>query len=200
MPGGAAEEVSAELIEGIIRGMYRRRPGRSSEQPRVRLLASGALLPEAEAAASLLEEMFSVSAEVWSVTSFSELARDIQDTNRANLLARDKPPRQSFVAQQLSEQTEWNGAPVIAVSDYIKSLPEQLRSAIDGPYFVLGTDGFGRSDTRQNLRKFFEVDREFIALAALYQLALTGTIDMAVVDQAQSAFAIDTEKPNPREQ
>ncbi len=200
MPGGAAEEVSADLIEGIIRGMYRRRPGRSSEQPRVRLLASGALLPEAEAAASLLEEMFSVSAEVWSVTSFSELARDIQDTNRANLLARDKPPRQSFVAQQLSEQTEWKGAPVIAVSDYIKSLPEQLRSAIDGPYFVLGTDGFGRSDTRQNLRKFFEVDREFIALAALYQLALTGTIDMAVVDQAQSAFAIDTEKPNPREQ
>jgi pyruvate dehydrogenase E1 component len=153
MPEGCAD--------GILRGLYCLQP---IEAPRVRLLAAGPLLKEATAAAALLKEQFSVAAEVWSVTSFSELARDGQAAERAGRLGNSTA--EAYVTQQLKQ----NAAPVIAVSDYVKALAESIRAYVPARYVTLGTDGFGRSDTRTNLRDFFEVNARWIAYSALCEL------------------------------
>ena len=188
MPEGVAED--------IIKGAYRLRPADGAEPklhgPRVRLLGSGTILREVEAAAELLEEQ-GVAAEVFSVTSYNELARQMRDVERWNLLHPEAPPRRSHVADLLS-----GDAPIVAASDYQKSLPEQIRGALSAPYTVLGTDGFGRSDTRAELRDFFEVDRRFIALSALSALARAQHIPVDDVRRARDAFGIDPDKPNPR--
>ena len=188
MPEGVADH--------IIKGAYRLRPADGAEPklhgPRVRLLGSGTILREVEAAAELLEEQ-GVAAEVFSVTSYNELARQMRDVERWNLLHPEAPPRRSHVADLLS-----GDAPIVAASDYQKSLPEQIRGALSAPYTVLGTDGFGRSDTRAELRDFFEVDRRFIALSALSALARAQHIPVDDVRRARDAFGIDPDKPNPR--
>jgi pyruvate dehydrogenase E1 component len=127
------------------------------------------------------------------VTSYNELARNAQDVTRWNLLHPDEKPRVSHAAALLKGE-----APVIASSDYIKALAEQIRSEIEAPYHVLGTDGFGRSDTREELRHFFEVDRRFVTLAALKSLADAQKISTDVVKKARDELAIDPDKPNPR--
>ena len=185
MPKGAEQ--------GIVRGMYRLGQQGEQEGRHVRLLGSGTILREVEAAAEMLLE-FGVSSETFSVTSFNELQREGQEVERYNLLNPTAEPRTSYVAEVLGE----GGAPVIAASDYIKSHAEQIRSFVPAAYRVLGTDGFGRSDTRAQLRHFFEVDRRFITLAALSSLAEQQQIPTKEVAAAMSKLAIDPEKPDPR--
>jgi pyruvate dehydrogenase E1 component len=185
MPEGVADD--------ILKGMYRLRSIGKDEGRRVRLLGSGTLLREVEAAAELLAAEYGVAVEVFSVTSFTELAREVQDCARWNLLHPDEPPKVSHVARLLA-----GDVPVVTASDYMKALAEQLRSAISAPYHVLGTDGFGRSDTREELRHFFEVDRRFVALAALKTLAEQQKIPHTAVREARDAMGIDPFKPNPR--
>ncbi len=181
-------------VEGdILKGMYRLRKIGNGKAKRVRLLGSGTILREVEAAAEVLHEQHGVSCEVFSVTSFNELARDAADVARWNLLHPDEPPRVSHVARLLE-----GDAPVVAASDYMKALAEQIRREISAPYHVLGTDGFGRSDTRETLRHFFEVDRRFVTLAALKSLADAQKIPVEEVRKARDNLSIDPEKPNPR--
>ncbi|EGW55077.1 pyruvate dehydrogenase (acetyl-transferring), homodimeric type [Candidatus Endoriftia persephonae] len=177
---------------GIRRGIYRFQLG-GKRRKRVQLLGSGAILREVIAAAELLEKDFSISADVWSVTSFTELRRDGIDVERWNMLHPDQPPRIAYISQQLAETK----GPVIAATDYIRSYADQVRPYIDRRYSVLGTDGFGRSDMRSQLRKFFEVNRYYVALAALKALADDGKIDASEVSKAIKKYKIDPEKPNP---
>ena len=198
MPGfnGEANSIDPELTDGILRGMYRVRESaiKDAGKKRVRLLGSGTILREVLAAAELLESSHSVSAEVWSVTSFNELARDMYDVDRTNLLNPLEEPVQSYVQQCLGE----DDAPVIAATDYIRAYAEQIRAHVDADYRVLGTDGFGRSDTRQKLRHFFEVDQGFVTLCALNALADAQVISKAEVAQARDDLGIDANKSNPR--
>ena len=183
--------------EGILRGMYRldgnANAGEKSTSAAVRLLASGAMLREALAAAELLRDDYEVAAEVWSVTSFTELSREGLQTQRLNLLHPEDEPRVPYVTQCLPE----SDVPVVAATDYVKSHAEQIRAFIPSRYHVLGTDGFGRSDSREQLRWFFEVDRHFIALAALKSLADEQQIPVITVAEAMRKYEIDSDKPNP---
>jgi pyruvate dehydrogenase E1 component len=178
--------------EDILKGMYLLRT-LSGEGPRVRLLGAGTILREVEAAAEMLNERHGLTVDVFSVTSFTELAREGHDVARWNLLHPDEPPRKSHAGTLLE-----GDAPVIVSSDYIRSLADPLRGAIDADVHVLGTDGFGRSDTRESLRRFFEVDRSFVALAALKSLADQQKLPLETVIAARDEFGIDPEKANPR--
>ncbi|MEN9805712.1 MAG: Pyruvate dehydrogenase complex, dehydrogenase component [Pseudomonadota bacterium] len=179
--------------DDILKGLYPLRVLGSGEGPRVRLVGAGTILREVEAAAEMLVEQFGLTVEVFSATSFTELARDAQDCARFNLLHPEEPPREAHVARLLA-----GDVPVVAASDYMKALAEQLRGCIRAPYHVLGTDGFGRSDTRDELRHFFEVDRRFVALAALRVLAEQQKIPLEQVRAARDAFGIHPDKLNPR--
>ena len=180
--------------EGILRGMYLlRKVGKDTNKTTVQLLGSGTILREAEAAADILDSEYGVTSNIWSVTSFNELARDGHETDRLNRLHPDKPPRQSYVEICLTN-TE---GPVVAATDYMRLYAEQIRAFVPGSYHVLGTDGFGRSDTRAELRKFFEVDRRYIAATALKALADQEAIDRKTVSKAIKKFGIDPDKPNP---
>ncbi len=178
--------------EGIIRGMYLLESG-SGQGPRVQLLGSGTILNEVRAAAQLLQEDFGVVADVWSVTSFNELARDGQHIQRWNMLHPNEKPQASYVARCL----EGMPGPVVASTDYIRLYAEQIRPYLNRTYRVLGTDGFGRSDTRQKLRSFFEVDRYYVTVAALDALAEDGKIDRSKVAEALTKYGIDADKPDP---
>ncbi|MCU7881788.1 MAG: pyruvate dehydrogenase (acetyl-transferring), homodimeric type [Candidatus Thiodiazotropha sp. (ex Lucinoma aequizonata)] len=180
------------IEEGIVRGLYQFKTG-GKQKLRVQLLGSGAILREVIAAAELLEKEFKVSADVWSVTSFNELRRDGLDVDRWNTLHPEDKPKVSYVTQQLTGQKE----PVVAATDYIRSYADQIRPFISAHYSVLGTDGFGRSDMRSQLRKFFEVNRYYIVIAALKALVDEGEIKPDLVSQAIKEFKIDPEKPNP---
>jgi pyruvate dehydrogenase E1 component len=177
---------------GIIRGMYLLREGADKEL-RVQLMGSGAILREVLAAAELLEADFDVAADVWSVTSFTELARDGADAERFSLLHPEEPPRLSYVAECLTPRQ----GPVVASTDYVRAYADQIRAFVPRRYKVLGTDGFGRSDTRKKLREFFEVDRNFVVLAALQALAQDGELPREVVGRAIERYGIDAKKPNP---
>ena len=178
--------------EGIRRGIYRFQQG-GKRKKRVQLLGSGTILREVLAAAQLLEDDFNVSADVWSVTSFNELRRDGLAAERWNLLHPEEPPRSCYVTEQLAGQP----GPVIAATDYIRSYADQIRPFIQARYTVLGTDGFGRSDMRSQLRKFFEVNRYYVVVAALKTLADEGAIEPKLVSEAMRKYRIDPEKPNP---
>ncbi|GAB4355306.1 MAG: pyruvate dehydrogenase (acetyl-transferring), homodimeric type [Gammaproteobacteria bacterium] len=181
--------------EGIVRGMYLlREQRRAGKKPVVQLLGGGTILREAIAAAELLESDFGVAPEIWSVTSFNELQRDAVAAQRWNMLHPEEEPRLPYVTQCLQGRK----GPVVAATDYIRSYAGQIRDWVPSRYLALGTDGFGRSDTRAQLRKFFEVDRYYIAVAALYALAQEGTIPASRVSEAISKYGIDPEKPNPR--
>ncbi len=179
--------------DGILKGMYHLRTLGDEEGIRVRLLGSGTILREVEAAAETLHERYGITVDIFSVTSFVELGREAQDVARWNLLNPSEQPRQSYVAELLQ-----GDAPVVASSDYMKSVAGLIRSEIDAPYLVLGTDGFGRSDTREELRHFFEVDRRFVTLAALKSLADAQKLPVETVRQARDDLGIDPDKPNPR--
>ena len=178
---------------GILRGMYLLEEGGQGGDRRVQLLGSGAILREVRAAAELLRNDFDVEADVWSVTSFSELRRDGIDTERWNLLHPEETPRLSAVAERLRERP----GPVVAATDYMKSQADQIRAFVPGRYVVLGTDGYGRSDRRERLRHFFEVNRCFVAIAALKALADDGALPPSTVRQAIEKYGIDPDKPNP---
>ena len=180
--------------EGIVKGMYQLRKNSDESSPLVvQLLGSGTILREVIAAADLLREEFDVTADIWSVTSFNELNRDGVATARWNMLHQDEPPRTSYVENCLAETR----GPVIAATDYMKNYGNQIREFVGRHYTVLGTDGFGRSDTRERLRYFFEVDRHFITVAALNALAQENMVDMSIVKKAMTRFGIDPEKPDP---
>ncbi|MGQ0657065.1 MAG: pyruvate dehydrogenase (acetyl-transferring), homodimeric type [Chromatiales bacterium] len=178
--------------DGILKGLYCLRDGRAGDL-RVQLLGSGAILREVVAAAELLERDHGIAADIWSVTSFNELRREALDCARWNMLHPQEPPRVSYVERCLKGR----GGPAIAATDYMKVHADQIRAWIPMRYAVLGTDGYGRSDTRAKLRQFFEVDRHYVAVAALKALADDGKISHARVSDALRACGIDPEKPNP---
>jgi pyruvate dehydrogenase E1 component len=177
---------------GIVKGMYRlKRGGRG--KIRVQLLGSGTILREVIAAGEMLEKEFQVPADIWSVTSFSELRREAMGVDRWNERHPGKKARRSYVGECLDGEP----GPFIAATDYMKTVPDQIRQWVPGSYRVLGTDGFGRSDGRAALRDFFEVDRRSIVVAALKSLADKGALDMRTVAVAISRYGIDPEKPDP---
>jgi pyruvate dehydrogenase E1 component len=180
---------------GILKGMYLLRESKSKSKARVQLMGSGTILREVEAAAALLEKDWDVAADVWSATSFTELRRDGLAAERWNLLHPESKPRVPYVTQCL----EKHPGPVIAASDYIKTFADQVRPFIpkDRSYSVLGTDGFGRSDSRARLRYFFEVNRHFVVLAALKALQESGAGKAKTVAEAIRKYGIDPEKPDP---
>ncbi len=186
-------ELPRGVEEGIVRGMYLLAEGKKKADKRVQLLGCGTILREVEAAADILRQDFGVESDVWSMTSINQLRRDGLVCERWNLLHPDKKPKQPYVAQQL----EGHAGPVICATDYMKSFGEQLRPYIDRRYVVLGTDGFGRSDTRAKLRHHFEVDRYFVVIAALKALADEGAIKPADVVKAMKKFGIDADKADP---
>jgi pyruvate dehydrogenase E1 component len=182
--------------DGIIKGMYQfdaveAKGGKKA--PRVQLLGAGAIFNEVIAAAELLKEDWGVASDLWSVTSYNELAREGQHVERWNHLHPDDKPRKAYVTQMLESQK----GPVVSSTDYIKLHSEQLRAFIPKTYMTLGTDGFGRSDTRQKLRSFFEVDRYYVAVTALAALANDGDIKQEQVLEAMRKYGIDRNKPNP---
>ncbi|OFZ87181.1 MAG: pyruvate dehydrogenase (acetyl-transferring), homodimeric type [Betaproteobacteria bacterium RIFCSPLOWO2_12_FULL_62_58] len=181
--------------KGILKGMYLFGEGKSKKnQPKVQLLGSGAILREVIAGAELLEKDFGVAADIWSVTSFNQLRRDGLDTQRWNMLHPEAEPKLSYVEQCLGDRP----GPVVAATDYMKAFADQLRPFLPTHNFLtLGTDGFGRSDTRRQLRKFFEVDRHYVAVAAMKALADQEAVPRKKVTEAIGKYGIDPEKPNP---
>lgn len=178
----------------IIKGLYRFKEVKKPSKKHVTLMGSGTILVQAIKAAEMLEADFGVTSEIWSATSYNELARDCQDVARWNRLNPLEEPKTSFVAEQLAKAK----GPVIAATDYMKNYAEQIRTCVPGRYTVLGTDGFGRSDSRVNLRRFFEVDANHIAAAAMVDLFREGSITKKVLEEALAKYDIDGTKPNPR--
>jgi pyruvate dehydrogenase E1 component len=179
--------------EGIRKGMYLFQDGGESKGPRVQLLGSGTILREVLAAAELLKNDFAVTSDVWSVPSFTELRREGLEAERWNTLHPAAPPKRSYVETCVSERR----GPAIAASDYIKTFADQIRPFISKRYCVLGTDGFGRSDTREQLRSFFEIDRYYISIAALKALSDEEQIPTSKIEAAIKKYNIDPEKPSP---
>jgi pyruvate dehydrogenase E1 component len=189
MPKGAEKD--------ILKGMYHLQSvGDSKAKLRVQLLGSGTIFREVMAAAQLLKEDWGVASDLWSCPSFTELARDIQRTQRHNLLNPTAKSQKSHVEESLTK----HAGPVIASTDYVRLFAEQIRPAIQQlgrGYTVLGTDGYGRSDTRENLRHFFEVDRYWVTLSALKALADDGQLEFKKVAEAITKYGLDVSKPNP---
>jgi len=177
----------------ILKGLYAFRKGGDSSGPRVQLMGSGTIFREVIAAADLLKNDWGVEADIWGAPSFNELARNGQDVERWNLLHPMEEPKLSHVAQKLAGAQ----GPVIAATDYIRMFAEQIRPFVKNTYVTLGTDGFGRSDTREQLRHFFEVDRHWVTLAALKALADDGVIGRDKVAAALVKYNLDPNKPNP---
>ncbi|MEA2679622.1 MAG: pyruvate dehydrogenase component, partial [Candidatus Binataceae bacterium] len=185
MPEGAQE--------GILRGMYLLRDGGKGKGARVQLLGSGTILREVIAAADLLLNDYGVISDVWSVPSFTELRRDGLEVERWNMLHPTSAQKRSYVETCLSDRP----GPAIAATDYMKAFADQIRPCIPKRYRVLGTDGYGRSDYRARLRSFFEVDRYYVAIAALKSLADEESIPASTVAAAIRKYGVDPEKPNP---
>ncbi len=186
MPEGAEE--------GILKGMYRLRASElNKDKPTAQLLGSGPLLNESVKAQDILEQKYGIASEVWSVTSYKELRRDGKEVERQNLLQADQPARQAYVSQCLGNDP----GVVVATSDYLKLLPDSLARWIDKPLVSLGTDGFGRSDTRKRLREFFEVDHRFVVIGALGELVRQGKVKPETYRQAIKDLELDVSKLNP---
>ncbi len=193
----AQPDLSEGVAEDIIRGLYlhsAQTPAPQAARGRVRLVGSGAILREAIHAAELLARDWQVEAEVWSATSFSELAREAREAERWNRLHPTQPARISHVARCLG-----GPLPVIAASDYVRAWPELIAAHARAPFTALGTDGFGRSDTRSALRRFFEVDRHQIVLAALQSLREGGQVDATLQAQALTRYGLASDTPAPWE-
>jgi len=190
-------EMPKDCEDGIINGMYLLQESKTVKSKKrankVQLLGCGSILKEVLAAADLLEKDFKIVSDIWSVTSFNELARDGMQSTRSDLLKPEGKPKESYVASCLSGRE----GPVIASTDHIKAYAEQIRAYVPGSYTVLGTDGFGRSDSRENLRRFFEIDRYFVVVATLKALADEGTVPLKQVSKAIKLYDIDVNKSNP---
>ncbi len=184
MPKGAEE--------GILKGMYMLKESKV-EGCKVQLMGSGTILREVMAAADLLKSDFNIESDIWSMTSINELAREASDITRWNQLHPTKKAKQSYIGKLLSDRK----GPAIIATDYTQTYSDQIRAYVPMQYTVLGTDGFGRSDTRTNLRTFFEVNRYYVVVAALKALSDDGEIESKVVQQAIKKYNIDPEKPNP---
>ena len=186
------EEPEGLDVEGLLKGIYRLSEGQG-DGPKVQLLGSGVSVPWALDAQRILSEEWGVNASVWSVTSYNELYRDAVAAEKDALKDPSATPRVPYVTQALQGAE----GPIVATSDYSTSWTNQIRPFVPGTYRVLGTDGYGRSDYRRKLRRFFEVDRYFVALAALAALAQEGTVPAETVAKAIAKYGIDPEKPNP---
>ena len=187
-------EMPDGVEEGILKGLYKFKPAAKKRAPlKAHLFGSGAIINSALKAQSILEEKYQVSADVWSITSYKALHRDALDSERWNRMHPGENPRLSYIEQCLAKE---RGVYVMA-SDYVKALPESIARWFPNPPVSLGTDGFGRSETREALRDHFEVDYRFIALGALSALTREGLIESAVVVQAMKDLDIDPAKPNP---
>jgi pyruvate dehydrogenase E1 component len=182
--------------DGIVKGMYLFREGSAGKKsaPRVQLLGSGTILREVIAAADLLEQDWDVAADVWSAPSFTELGREAMATERWNMLHPAEERRQPFVETQLSGRPD---GPAIAATDYVRAFADQIRPYVNRRYRVLGTDGFGRSDYRRKLREHFEVNRHFITLAALTELAAEGSVPAGAAAEAIKKYNLNPNKPDP---
>jgi pyruvate dehydrogenase E1 component len=178
--------------EGILRGIYPFSE-RQAGSPRVQLFGSGAILREVLRAQEILAERYNVSSKAWSVTSYTELRRDAHACERWNMFHPTLPPRVPYIAQVL----QGHDGPFVAASDYVRAVTEQLNPWVPGGLFALGTDGFGRSELRKPLRRHFEVDAECVTIAALYQLAMRGQVDRALVAQAITDLGVNPEKIDP---
>ena len=187
--------IHPEMPEGIekdvLKGLYKIH---STKSPKIRLLGSGPLMGEVIEASRLLKNDWGIEPGIWNVTSFSELRKEAEEIDRWNIVHPDKKQRKSHIEKSLSA----HNVPTVVVSDYVKMLSEQIAPYVPGPYYALGTDGFGRSDTRENLRRFFEVDRYYIVLTALRALAIENQLDTQIVTDAMKKYNLDPEKPNPR--
>ena len=181
--------------EGIIKGLYQLQKSAETTKHRIQLMGSGTILREVIAASSLLLSDWGIAADVWSAPSFTLLARDGQDVERWNMLHPTATARVPYITECLNE----TAGPIVVATDYMRTFAEQVRAFVPKgrSYKVLGTDGFGRSDSRAKLREFFEVNRYFVVIAALKTLADEGAISAAVVAQAIAKYGIDAEKPNP---
>ncbi|HEX5444851.1 MAG TPA: pyruvate dehydrogenase (acetyl-transferring), homodimeric type, partial [Pirellulales bacterium] len=182
------------VAEGIIRGMYKfSSVDAGAKRPKVQLFGSGALVRETIRAQQILAEKYQVSSNVWSVTSYTELARDAQAVERHNLLHPTATPRKSYIENALAGEQ----GPFVSVSDYVRAVAEQISPFVPGGLYAMGTDGFGRSADREGLRRHFEVDAEHITVAALYRLSKCGQIETKCVAAAIKELGIDPEKANP---
>jgi pyruvate dehydrogenase E1 component len=180
--------------EGILKGMYKfKASSKKSLKLKAHLFGSGTIINEVLKAREILEEDFKVAADVWSITSYKELRKDGQDTERWNMLNPAEQPKLSYIAQTLKDEE----GVFVAASDYVKALPDSVAKWFPKPLMALGTDGFGRSESRAGLRDFFEVDAKHIVIATLYALALENKIKLDVVEKAIKGYGIDSNKPNP---
>ncbi|MBA3537052.1 MAG: pyruvate dehydrogenase (acetyl-transferring), homodimeric type [Tatlockia sp.] len=186
-------DMPKDVEEGIIKGMYLLEEGAKNTKKHVQLLGSGTILREVIKAAKMLEQDFGVSADIWSVTSFTELRRDGLAVERYNRMHPDATPREAYVTKLLAERR----GPIIAATDYMRLYADQIRPFVTAPFTVLGTDGYGRSDTRERLRHFFEVDAKFIVLAALEDLVKKGEMPKSSLNDAMKRYSINNEKPDP---
>lgn len=180
--------------EGIIKGIYKVKTFEAKNDFKVKLLGSGSIFQEAIKAAQILSSEYGIKVDIYSVTSYNELTREAQDIERTNLLNLDKKTEVSYIEKVLGSDNE---NIIISATDYLKSYSEQLRPYIKGSFKALGTDGFGRSDSRENLRKFFEVDTNFIIYTTLAELSRNGKIDKKVAIEAMKKYKIDANKINP---
>jgi pyruvate dehydrogenase E1 component len=178
---------------GILKGLYKFRKASAGSPPHAHLFGSGPIMRQALRAQEILSERYGISADVWSATSYKQLRAEAVNVRRWNMLHPTEPPRRSYLEEILSSE---HGA-FIAVSDYVRLVPDQIAPWVPGGLFTLGTDGFGRSDTRQQLRRFFEIDAESVVIATLYRLAQQGTVKMEVVAKAIKDLGVDPEKRFP---
>jgi pyruvate dehydrogenase E1 component len=179
--------------EGILKGLYKFNAGPAGKAHKAHIFGSGPILNEALRAQEILADDYNVSADVWSATSYKLLRNEALRAQRWNMLHPEAPPQTSFVQQTLGKEE----GVFVAVSDYMKIVPDQIAPWVPGGLTTLGTDGFGRSDTRERLRRFFEVDAEMTVIATLHALSQKGGVDKGVVDKAIKALGVDPEKAFP---
>jgi len=180
--------------DGILKGLYKFRPGVEGKKQKAQILGSGTIIHSALRAQEILAERYDVSADVWSATSYKQLRADAINCRRWNMLHPTQPARKSYVETVLAGQK----GPFVAVSDNMRTVPDQIAPWVPGGLMTLGTDGFGRSDTRERLRRFFEVDAESTVIGTLFALAEKGQIDRGVVAQAMKDLNYDPEKVFPQ--
>jgi pyruvate dehydrogenase E1 component len=185
-------EMPKNIEKNIIQGIYKFSESKL-KAPKVQLMGSGVILREVIAAAKMLESEWNVSADIYSVTSFTELRREALDNERWNMLNPDKKQKISIIQEIISDQE----SPIVASTDYMKSYAEQIANFIPNKFVSLGTDGYGRSDSREALRSFFEVDRYYIVVAALKALVDSKKIDIEILTKAIRKYKMNNNKPNP---
>jgi len=188
-------EMPKNCEEGILKGMYLFKEFNNKGKIKVQLLGSGTILREMISAAEILSKEYNIDSDVWSVTSFNELRKDGMKTERKNLLNPAEKNKKSFVEECLSKRE----GPIIAASDYMRSFADQIRPYISKSFYSFGTDGYGRSDSRKNLRKFFEVDKEHIVTYTLSALAKEQLVSSKDAEKAIKKYNIDKDKPMPTE-